>query len=418
MAPHHPDTSLQTLDTLIQTASTLLTQLQSVLSELTRSKPSAHRYASPIDPPLNALSLAHDSATLIRAHGTKISLLIINEPFTPSALCTVLRELIAGPIPGLASAAEACTPAQYTSVVSQEVAFKAQRVLSELHALVQKIPSNGKILPAGKSRDGFTAGGTKGSLPATGLLWAACDEVIRLSELGVGGILAKKVAQWRDTLCDIMEELKEWGEEEPDDEDEDEDGDGDEDEHEDEGGHDGVDHITTDLSTTSLSPQALLDQLMNSQQAIPKADPHRIRPRLETSLQRLRLVTLLYQALTKHRLKKLPAFPLAVPAAPEASSDTDTNTNTNTNTDTIPARLDEMASLLGTLPDRFGDLAGALYELDPEEVDRVMGRCFDDAVAAGELVLMNWEGGRDVFSEWVARFQGEVRKEVVVDGLA
>ncbi|KAG6047980.1 hypothetical protein E4U39_007854 [Claviceps sp. Clav50 group G5] len=414
MALHRPDTSLQTLDTLIQTASTLLTQLQSVLSELTRSKPSSHQHTSPINPPLNALSLAHDSATLIRAHGTKISLLIINEPFTPSAICTVLRELIAGPIPGLASAAETCTPAQYTSVVSREVASKAQRVLSELHALVQKIPSNGKILPAGKSRDGFTAGGAKGSLPATGLLWAACDEVVRLSELGVGGILAKKVAQWRDTLCDIMEELKEWGEEEPDDEDEDEDEDGDEDEDEGEGGHDGVDHITADLSTTSLSPQALLDQLMNSQQAIPKADPHRIRPRLETSLQRLRLVTLLYQALTKHRLKKLPAFPLAVPAAREASSDTDTDTDT----DTIPARLDEMASLLGTLPDRFGDLAGALYELDPEEVDRVMGRCFDDAVAAGELVLMDWEGGRDVFSEWVARFQGEVRKEVVVDGLA
>ncbi|KAG5970325.1 hypothetical protein E4U56_007843 [Claviceps arundinis] len=406
MAPHHPDTSLQTLDTLIQTASTLLTQLQSVLSELTRSKVSSHQYSSPIHSPLNALSLAHDSATLIRAHGTKISLLIINEPFTPSALCTVLRELIAGPIPGLASAAETCTPAQYTLVVSQEVAFKAQRVLSELHALVQKIPSNGKILPVGKSRDGFTAGGAKGSLPATGLLWAACDEVIRLSDLGVGGILAKKVAQWRDTLCDIMEELKEWGEEEPDDEDEDED----KDEEEDEGGHDGVDHITTDLSTTSLSPQALLDQLMNSQQAIPKSDPHSIRPRLETSLQRLRLVTLLYQALTKHRLKKLPSFPLAVPATPEASSDTDTKT--------IPARLDEIASLLGALPDRFGDLAGALYELNPEEVDRVMGRCFDDAVAAGELVLMNWEGERDVFSEWVARFQGEVRKEVVVDGLA
>ncbi|KAG6060881.1 hypothetical protein E4U17_003269 [Claviceps sp. LM77 group G4] len=414
MAPHHPDTSLQTLDTLIRTASTLLTQLQSVLSELTRSKPSSHQHTSPINPPLNALSLAHDSATLIRAHGTKISLLIINEPFTPSAICTVLRELIAGPIPGLASAAETCTPAQYTSVVSREVASKAERVLSELHALVQKIPSNGKILPAGESRDGFTAGGAKGSLPATGLLWAACDEVIRLSELGVGGILAKKIAQWKDTLCDIMEELKEWGEEEPDDEDEDEDENEDEDEDEDERGHDGVDHITTDLSTTSLSPQALLDQLMNSQQAIPKADPHRIRPRLETSLQRLRLVTLLYQAVTKHRLKKLPSFPLAVPAAREASS----NTDTDTDTDTIPARLDEMASLLGTLPDRFGDLAGALYELDPEEVDRVMGRCFDDAVAAGELVLMDWEGGRDVFSEWVTRFQGEVRKEVVVDGLA
>ncbi|KAG5998584.1 hypothetical protein E4U43_002388 [Claviceps pusilla] len=381
MAPRGAN-ALQTLDALIHTASELLTQLQSALSEL-QSNPASQQHSSPVDPTINALSLAHDSASLIRAHGTKISLLIINEPFTPSAISTVLRELIAGPIPGLASSAQACTSAEYTEVIRVELASKARRVLSELSELIQKIPRDGKVLSKGSSRSGF-APGEKGSLPATGLLWAACDEIISLSKLGVRGVFAKKMDQWRDTLCDIMEELKDWGDEEPEDDDDDDDADDD---------HDDVDDLANNLTATSLSPQALLDQIMNSQPPIPKSDPHGIRPRLETSLRRLRLVTLLFQALLKHRLKNLPSFPAA--AAPSSS---------------IAPRLDEMANRLGTLPDRFGDLACAFYELQPHEIDRVMDQCFGDASDAASLFVQNWEGETDTFSEWLVRFRGEMKK--------
>ncbi|KAG5933660.1 hypothetical protein E4U53_000921 [Claviceps sorghi] len=385
MAPSQDTHALQTLDALVHNASDLLQRLQSLLSEL-QSNPASQEHSSPVASTLDALSLAHDSASLIRAHGTKISLLIINEPFTPSAISTVLRELIAGPVPGLVSSAQACTSAQYTKAVHVEVVSNARRLLSELHELVHKIPRDGKILAEGSSRSAFAAG-EKGSLPATGLLWSACDQVISLSKLGVGGIIAQKVQQWRDTLVDMMEELKEWGDEEPDDDDDDDD----EKEGKEENHHDDMDHLADHLTTTSLSPQALLDQIMDSQPPIPRSDPHRIRPRLETSLQRLRLVTLLYQALTKHRLRKLPPFPVPVSS-------------------NIPPRLDEMAKRLAALPDRFGDLACAFYELQPDEIDRVMSQCFSDAAAAGDLFVKNWEGGTDAFSDWVVRFQEEVKK--------
>ncbi|KAG6032330.1 hypothetical protein E4U41_007244 [Claviceps citrina] len=414
--PPHPD-ALQTLDALVQTASALLTQLQSVLSEIHSNPAAAAAASSPPSPdhdatPLNALSLAHDSASLIRAHGTKISLLIINEPFTPSAISTVLRELIAGPIPALASSAQACTPERYTGLVCRELASRAGRVLSELGALVRKIPANGEVVPRG-DRGGFAAGGDRGSLPATGLLWAACDEVIGLAGLGVGGVIAARVDQWRDTLGDIMEELKEWGDEEPEDDDDDDDDDEDDeddDDHDQDQDQDGqeqdnqddVTHLADHLHTTTLSPQALLDQIMNSHHQIPKSDPHRIRPRLETSLQRLRLVTLLYQALIKRRLNKLPPFPFPIPSPPAAAD--------SSSGIPIPSRLDEMAKLLAALPDRFGDLACAFYELEPAEIDRLMDQCFSDACAAGELVVRDWNGGLDAFSDWVARFQGEVSK--------
>ncbi|EFY92283.1 hypothetical protein J3458_000879 [Metarhizium acridum] len=382
MPPKDTD-AIKVLESLVQTASALLTQLQAVLSEIHRapdSAPSSSSSPSPEpDPKINALSLAHDSASLIRAHGTKVSLLIINEPFTPSAVSTVVRELVAGPIPGLVSAAEACAPRQYTGVVRRELAWRAQRVLCELQQLLQKIPNDGKVLSERK-REGF-AKGEKGSLPATGLLWSACDNVIDLSNLGVGGFFIQKVDQWRDILNDVMQEMKEWGDEEPDpDSDPDQDSDSD------------VNNLSDQLGSQSLSTQAMLDSLMNSHQTIPSSDPDRIRPRLETSLKRLRLVTLLYQALTKRRLKKLPAFP---PQNPDSN---------------VPSRLDEMAKVLAKLPDSFGDLACAFYELQPSEIDKTMDQCFFDAFAASELFVKDWEDGRDEFSEWTDKFQTEMRK--------
>ncbi|KAK2594280.1 hypothetical protein QQS21_007986 [Conoideocrella luteorostrata] len=377
MPPAQDADAIKALDSVVQTASSLLSQLQAVLGEIQKNPEAPTPPATSSSPDLtsiNALSLANDSASLIRAHGTKISLLIINEPFTPSAVSTVLRELIAGPIPGLVSSAQACTAAQYTQVVRRELAWRAQRVLSELSVLVQKIPKDGKILSEGR-REGF-APGNKGSLPATGMLWSACDELMDLSNMGVSGLFVKKVDQWKDILSDVMEELKEWGDEEPEDED-----DADEDD---------LNDLSGQLNATSLSTQAMLDQLMNSQRTIPASDPDGIRPRLETSLKRLRLVTLLYQALAKRRLKKL-SFPF-----PQESN--------------VPSRLDEMAKVLAKLPDSFGDLAAAFYELQPEGIDSMMDQCFLDAFAAGELFVRDWQDERDAFSEWIVKFRGEIKK--------
>lgn len=388
MSPKDTD-AIKSLESLVQTASTLLTQLQAVLSKIHKtpeSEPTDDASAAP-DPNINALSLAHDSASLIRAHGTKISLLIINEPFTPSAVSTVLRELVAGPIPGLASSVQACTSKQYTAVVRKELAWRAQRVLAELDGLLHKVPKDGKVLTESK-RGGFSKS-SKGSLPATGLLWQACDNVIDLSKMGVGGFFIQKVHQWRDTINDVMEELKEWGDEEPaSDEDDEDDDDDDNDDDQD----DSVNNLADQLGSQSISTQAMLDSLMDSQQTIPASDPDKIRPRLETSLKRLRLVTLLYQALTKRRLQNLPSFP---------PSSSDSN---------VPSRLDEMANLLARLPESFGDLAIAFYDLQPAEIDKTMDQCFFDAFAASELFSRNWDGGRDVFSEWTDKFQTEIKK--------
>lgn len=382
MAPVPDTAALKSLETLIQTAGTLLKQLQDVLGELRNNPdaPSAPATSSASTAPLDALALARDSATLIRAHATKVSLLIINEPFTPSAVSSVVRELVKGPIPGLAASVQACDANIYTWAFRRELASRCQRVLSGLAELLAKVPKDGKVLA--KEKEGFGAGG-KGSIASTGLLWSACDSLITLANGGVSGFFVHKMDEWKDTLNDIMEEVKEWGDEEADEDDEDEDDVGEDDE----------DDLADAVESTHISTQNMLDDLMSSHQSIPASDPDGIRPRLESSLRRLRLVILLYTAITKRRMKKLPTL-----------------TPSETSSTTTTQRLNELAPLLQKLPDTFGDLACAFYGLRPKEIDDAMDQCFLDSFAVSELLSVSWDGSRDEFTEWTEKFQKEIKR--------
>lgn len=411
--------ALETLNAVIDNALTLISQLEAAVSRVasqnhqhehatssssdattstTDSLPTASiNNSSTSTSTLDALSLAHDSASLIKAHATKISLLIINEPFTPTAITKVLRELVAAPVPSLAAAAlEACTPERYTRTLRQDLAWRSGRALRELGSLVAQIPRDGRVLSDAKKNASAGAKGGKGSLATTGVLWSACDDVMAFAKRGFGGNLVGKVEELRDTLKDVMEELKEWGEETEEDHRGGEEGD-DDDEEEEEEEEDGLGQVTAGLEAASISAttqddaQAMLDDLMNSQRYIPRDDPDRIRERLDSCLKRLRLTTLLYQAAVKRRLKPLPHVP---PASP---SD-------------IPPRLDEVMALLKRIPEKFGSLALAFYDLDPSEIDRLMDECFFDAFAASELLVKPWDGQKDEFTDWALRFQVEVKK--------
>lgn len=381
-----PQTDLKNLDIIVQSSISLLSQLQVALAEIHRNpnaptpKPTSKDGKSP--EPVDAIALARDSAALVRAHSTKITLLMINEPFTPSAIITVLRDLTGGPLPGLASSLEECQPERYTAVFRKELAWRCRTVLVELGQLLEKMPVNGQALSS--SQEGFQKG-EKGSVALTGMLWSACDDITKLANLGVGGFFTQKVSEWRDTLKDVMEELTEWGEQEPED---------DEDEEED----DAADALADQLQDTHISStQDMIDDLMNTDTTIPKSDPDGIRPRLESSLKRLRLVTLLYTAIIKRRVKKLPPIPPPGAATESAA--------------VVPQRLDEVAQVLKIMPDRFGDLACAFYELESDEIDALMDQCFLDAFGASELLSKAWDGGKDEFSEWTEKFQEAIKKE-------
>ena len=319
----------------------------------------------------NVLDLCHDAASLVRAHSTKISLLIINKPFTPTAVSTVLRELAAGPLPGLASAVELCEAATYTKIMRDEVQYRVQRLYTEFTKLVNEIPLDGKVLSTHqKNGTGDSVG--KGSLASTGVVWEACDALIRLKKLGIAGLVIEKAEQYQATLKDALEELQEWSEEEADDE-------------EDEGADSGE-----ELDDT----QAAIDSMFASQRHIPADDPDKIRERLESSLRRLKLVILMYSAVIKRRFKTLPALPHPeLPAELRAKSNEDPG---------IITCLDEVLAVLKKLPDITDELANAFYELDSDEINKRMDECFFTGFAAAELLVENWEGQKDEFSTWVS----------------
>ena len=320
---------------------------------------------------VNALDLASDTASLIRAHSTKLSLLIINKPFTPSAIVKVLRELVAGALPGLASSVELCDAANYTKTMSSELQWHAKKVFREFAVLVKAIPLDGKILSDdAKNGTGKTEG--KGSLASTGVVWQACDGVIELRKLGVAGVVIKMAEDYRELIEDALWELQEWGELGSDaDEDDPATGSGDEDD-----------------------AQAAFDKMFEAQRHIPTEDPNKIRPRFESSVKRLRLVTLMYQAVVKRRFKTLPPLPQPeLLVEPKVKSSEEPG---------IVHTVDEVMDILKKIPEITDELASAFYSLDGADIDKRMEECFLTAFAAVELMDKNWMGDSDEFTNWVS----------------
>jgi hypothetical protein len=416
MAAQSSEDPLASLNRLVRSAISLASQLEAITTAISQSKNAASNATlsnaaegspSPLPPSSSsqlpdALNLARDSALLIKAHATKISLFIINEPYTPTAISKVLQELVRGPIPALASAAQLCDAARYTVLVRTRLAWCCSAVLREVRGLLGQIPADGVVLQGvkkdgnGSARGAGGKAGKKGSIATTGVIWAACDEVVSLATLGVGGSVVAKVDESRATLKDVLEELKGWSEEQ------DEEADEAEEESKSRtinGADAAVEETTNGLAKAHISAQAMVDDLMDASQRIPRGDPDRIRDRLDSCLRRLRLTTLLYQAAIKRRLKQLPPLPAALTETDSA----------------IGARLNEVLPLLARLPERFTSLALAFYDLDAAEIDKLMGQCFTDCFAASELLAAPWiprpDGQKDEFGEWVVKFQAEIKRE-------
>ena len=364
---------LATLKSAVVSTSELIKQLLSSSSAADSPTKDKEKEKDNDTTNIDALKLSHDSASLIRAHSTKLSLLIINKPFTPSAITTILRELVSGPLPGLASAVQLCNGAKYTTAMSKEVQWRAKTLFTELGTLVKKIPLDGQILSANQ-KNGTGDGVGKGSLAVTGVVWEACDAMTELQTLGVAGLMVKRAEEYRDLIKDALEELQEWGEEQSDGEDE---------EAFDQEIDDGID----------TSAQETLDDMLASQHHIPTDDPAKIRPRLESTNKRLRLMLLMFQAVVKRRLRTLPTIPHpALPAELKVKSNGDPG---------IVSCLDELLEVFRKLSGITDDLASAFYDLDSTEIDKKMDECFSAGFAAVELLIMNWEGEKDEFTVWV-----------------
>jgi translation elongation factor EF-G len=207
-------------------------------------------------------------------------------------------------------------------------------------------------------------------LAATGVVWEACDALLKTCQGGVVDLVVKKAQEWRSTLLDAVEELKEWGD---DDEEDAEDSHGEDDDFADE------------------------DAIFSAANKLGK-DNENMKELLEKTLKKLKMVGILYQALIKRRLKTFPR-PVASPTP------TDREASKNGVPTVVPVnKLDELLDLLKAIPETVDDLASAFYDLDEDEAKQTLDKCCQEAKQVVNLAKQNWSRQDDEFTAWSTKW--------------
>lgn len=250
------------------------------------------------------------------------------------------------------------------ALMQGEVRVQVRRVLGAWGEVVgcvgrmaegrQKDEGNGK----GKGKDEGPAEGERAEvLAATGVVWEACDALVKLCEGGIAGLVVRKAEEWRSVLLDAVEELKEWGEDVEDD---------------DEDGPEGSDGGFGDE-----------DDIFSAANKLGKEDKE-LKAVLDRSVKKLKMVGVLYQALIKRRLKTFPGGD-----AEKKAIET----------------LEGLMKLLRSIPEQVDDLASAFYDLDEEEAKKMLEKCCEEAKSAAGLVNQSWSGADDEFTAWAAKWE-------------
>ncbi|KAL1610435.1 hypothetical protein SLS60_002103 [Paraconiothyrium brasiliense] len=352
--------SVNTLLDLTSTTLTLLRHFQSSLSATSTTDAS-------IPPPPDPLQALKACTTLLKSHTTTLSLLLLTPPLTPSAIITKIGDVSSGPLTGLVGAAVA--EGGLGALVQGEVRAQVRRLLGawgEVVGCVKRLAERRQAHETAKGNtkdEGPTESERQDVLAATGVVWEACDALIKLCDGGIAGLVVRKAEEWRSVLLDAVEELKEWGDDVDEDEDE-------------AGGSDG-----------GFEDE---DEIFGAANKLGKGDKQ-LKEVLDNSVKKLKMVGVLYQALIKRRLKVFPGS-----AATGATNCEAQKVNM--------ATLEELMKLLRSIPEQVDDLASAFYDLDQDEAKAMLNKCSEEAKSAASLVKHSWTNTDDEFTAWSAKW--------------
>jgi hypothetical protein len=157
------------------------------------------------------LLLLSASATTLKAQVTKLSLLTVTTPFTPSAVATCVQPLNESILTSLITAAQMTLPGQYTAAFQAECHSLCRALLRELLSLVKLVQNRSKD---GQPTKELSEPRKKEITEATGRVWELCDETVLFAENGLPHFIAKKANQWLELMKDAVKELSEWDPEE------------------------------------------------------------------------------------------------------------------------------------------------------------------------------------------------------------
>ena len=327
-----------------------------LLQNLTKSLERAERALQPVpqDSP-DPLDVLHTAATLLKAHTTKLSLLIINKPFTPSALRKVISDVASTCVPAMMSAVQICQPSSYGQILHDEVKVHVGRIYKELEHMMQELQYKlGSMSDEKKSNDSSS----RDSLASTGVIWETCDQLIELKNLGLAGLVVRKALLYKSMLEDAMNELQECAE----------DNDSDDDEAKAEAVAQNSDSVNS------------VEELFGAGSSIPKDRPD-LRETLGLALRKLKQIKSLYNSLVKYRLKTV-------------------STKTVQNSPGPGDTLTEVMDHLRRIPEQVDELAGSFYELDNDEAHKLITAICKSGKDATELMKVSWTNDEDEFTTW------------------
>ncbi|KAI4252574.1 MAG: hypothetical protein LQ352_004214 [Teloschistes flavicans] len=378
MAP--PSTSIEHLLVPLKTLNGLLEHFQTSLSTTSDLKSG--------DEPPNALSVLHDSSSLLRAQITKLSLLLLNKPFTPSAIVSVIISINGEILPGLMAADELCQSPSYSHILHKEIRTQLQDLVEGLVGLVCQVP---------KDESGMRSLDAKreGILKSTGQVWQTCDRLIKVAGMGIVGLAVENAEAYHALVKDAVDELEEW---DPDDEDIDPFG-------------GSSDSGSNSDGTASHPPKEPVLKVTKGE--IPNRDTGEIeRVALDSlqitdmhvvkvaTLKTLKLIRMLYPALMKRRISKFLPFARisSISSRPPVAQ---------------IEILDQLMQHLRQFSEETDEIAAAVYGRDSAEVERKIQNLKALAERSIGAVKNDWANKEDEFTVWSTQWIQRVNESMV-----
>lgn len=367
MVPSAESDGLSALRASIGSTTALVKNFQLVLQN--RTQPNLDMP----DPP-NLLRLLSDAASVLKAQTTKLSLLILNKPFTPSAITSIINSLSNQCLPALISALELCTPAQWTSFLQQHLRGSLSHIMGQYLDLITTIPTD---------EHGIDTAAGRGVLATTGVLWESCDKLVEFASSGLVALAVQKADSYHALVKDAIAELEGWDPSELDNDSDD------------------------DSDDKSLQEQLERTHIKADGHALSVSNPHPISsnpPPSSTTishlqsitLSHLRLLRLLYPALRKRRLATFPPLTSTTPI-PFISPST-----------AQLQRLDSLMHHLRQFSEEADEIAGELYEGKEGEVRTRLTGLREMGMACAEGAKLDWGDKKDEFSEWADKWLGRL----------
>lgn len=364
-----------------ETLRTTLASTKALISHFESQIQTAALPLTPLDPASpNALAIFSDASAILKAQTTKISLLVLNKPFSPKEITFILKALCNECIPALVSACQLCPRTSYTNFLHRIIRSHVGSSFQLYLGILDEIP----VDKAGVERIQ-----RQKTLNSTGMIWESLDFMVKLGKAGIAAVAASKIEGYASLLEDAIEELEEW-----------ETGEVEsydimekkmplewqevQEVYRQAGDAAGIDY-RKDAGMNNLS------KMEGNPFQLPQAADVSIQPTTKKVIKALKLVALLYPPILKRRVRRFPVI--------DASTTQDAFP-TKEQTENFDYILVECQSWTETAD----EVAEVLYMHDEDNVETVLKGLKGSARKCIGHVRMSWDGKEDEFTAWVDKW--------------